>query len=306
MPSSNTQTLLILSLLKILTMASFLTSCSRFPTTSGIHTHSGIASKNRFVAHSVETTMFHHLIYSNHFFQAQSRDQTIQPLIVMLEGDGRPWRHFHEINTDPTPHNPLMLQLMTRLTMPAIYLGRPCYFVASLQNDAFTTTTQCEPKWWTSHRYSLTIIDSLIGALKQLSQRHNPIYLVGHSGGGTLAMLMADRIKNQSTPSTDPFRSKQIRVITLAGNLDSDEWTSHHQYSPLTGSLNPANIDNLASIWQQHYYSPADKNIPPALIESLCIKHKLACYPIDNTSHTQGWIRHWPLIEERAFAQDEK
>ena len=57
--------------------------------------------------------------------------------------------------------------------------------------------------------------------------RHRSIVLIGHSGGGTLAVLLAPRIEDVSG------------VVSIAANLDIDAWADHHNYDRLTGSLNP-------------------------------------------------------------------
>lgn len=107
--------------------------------------------------------------------------------------------------TDPGPRNPLMLKLMALDTAPAVYLGRPCYPGLSRQPP-------CNPALWTSGRYSPQVLASLARALQTLIRDTGSrgIVLIGHSGGGTLAMLLAARVPDVRA------------VVTLAGNLDPD------------------------------------------------------------------------------------
>ena len=49
------------------------------------------------------------------------------------------------------------------------------------------------------------------------------VTFVGYSGGGVLAVLIAERLDNVAG------------VITVGANLDTDAWTEHHGYLPLTG-----------------------------------------------------------------------
>jgi pimeloyl-ACP methyl ester carboxylesterase len=67
----------------------------------------------------------------------------------------------------------------------------------------------------------------LRGSLKQRSGSTR-LTLVGYSGGGTIAVLLAAR------------RSDVAEVITVAANLDVGYWTQRDGLSPLTGSLDPA------------------------------------------------------------------
>lgn len=191
-----------------------------------------------------------HLIYRNH-----STRQTSQ-LRVYLEGDGSPWLSRYQIAADPTARNPLMLRLLQQDPNPAIYLGRPCY-------HDLPQSAPCPAQFWTSHRYSAQVIDSLVHALRHYlaSTTYQKILLIGHSGGGTLAMLMAPKLPTQA-------------VVTLAANLDITAWAHYHHYSPLTGSLNPAQQPALpTSIRQWHWAGAEDRNVPPVLIPA-ALRHQ--------------------------------
>ena len=77
------------------------------------------------------------------------------------------------------------------------------------------------------------------------------LVIIGHSGGGTLAALLACEFP--VTPT----------LITLAANLDIQRWAEIHSWSPLTGSQNPAHLP--ASCKQTnayHFYGNQDKNVP--------------------------------------------
>ena len=123
-------------------------------------------------------------------------------LHVYIEGDGRPWRNRRAVSLDPTPKNLLMLKLMTVDSAPSVYLGRPCYFKLEDPN--------CSPVWWTDKRYSRAVVDSLNEVIRQHAKGYDGIMLFGHSGGGTLVMLLA------------AMRSDVVALVTLAGNLDID------------------------------------------------------------------------------------
>ena len=77
------------------------------------------------------------------------------------------------------------------------------------------------------------------------------------SGGGTLAWLMATRV-----PET-------TGAVTIAANLDIEDWARIHDYSPLEGSLNPALAPALLpAVDQQHCVGGRDANAPPSVVRS--------------------------------------
>ena len=200
---------------------------------------------------------------------------------VYIEGDGMPWIRRRVIATDPTPSEPLMLRLMAQDSHPAIYLGRPCYY-------GMARDLACNPWVWTYGRYSEPVVESMRTALVTLTDANaiTALVLIGHSGGGTLAMLLAERLP-------------QVRlVVTLAGNLDIDAWTTRHGYTALTHSLNPARRPPLPShIDQLHYVGENDKNVPPEMLEAAVKQQQNAqLFVLDDPGHQQGWDNYWTKI----------
>lgn len=205
------------------------------------------ANKHGFTKKIVQGSEFQHMIY----IQDEVRNSPI--LHVYLDGDGQPWIGNRLISADPTPVNPIMLKLMAIDQVPGIYLGRPCY-------HGFSTSPSCDPALWTSARYSLRVVKSMQKALLDYMARagYSEVVLIGHSGGGTLAMLLAERIKATRA------------VVTIAGNLDIDFWTEYHGYTPLKESLNPAHLPPLdPAILQYHLIGKADNNVPYHLVEQV-------------------------------------
>lgn len=204
-------------------------------------------------------------------------------LHVYLEGDGTPWIRERWIATDPTPRNPLMLRLMALDPGERVYLGRPCY-------HGLAAMPSCTPELWTFGRYSAPVVDSMVTAVRKLlAERGNPaLYLFGHSGGGTLAMLLAERLANTRA------------VVTLAGNLDIEAWARHHHYTPLVGSLNPAHRPPLAPTVQQlHLVGTDDRLIPPALADGAVARRANSrVVTIKDFTHTCCWEAVWPAVLE--------
>lgn len=217
-------------------------------------------------------------------------DRTADRLHVYIEGDGQPWLRRQRIAADPTPRRPLMLELMSLDDAPSVYLGRPCY-------HGLATRSLCSAELWTFERYSETVLDGMEAVLRSLMARHHirQIDLFGHSGGGALAMLLAER-----------FADSTVTVVTLAGNLDSDAWSRHHGYTPLYGSLNPANRPPLTpDIRQFHYAGNMDRQVPPDLIRPVVKRQKNADWnPVHNFDHACCWNEIWGDILEKVAGEN--
>src|SRR5262249_12590724 len=152
----------------------------------------------------------------------KGRGRPARVLHVYIDGDGTPDIGGYPA-ADPTSRNPLMLRLLDLDPGPAVLLGRPCYY-------GMTADAACRPALWTGERYSEVVVASMAGALRTILAEgpYRRVAWFGHSGGGTLAMLLAVRV-----PET-------AAVITVAANLDVDAWTVARGARPLSGSLNPA------------------------------------------------------------------
>lgn len=223
------------------------------------------------IAEVVSGDGFKHQVYRN-------RSGNGKILHVYLEGDGRPWLSRRRIALDPTPKNPLMLKLMSLDSAPSVYVGRPCYFIAQDDN--------CSPQWWTQKRYAAEVVSSLNQVIQQYAENYEGIALFGHSGGGSLAMLVAAQ------------REDVVALMTLAGNLDIDRWAIHHGYSPLVGSLNPANQPALnQSILQKHFLGALDINVMPEMVLATIERQIQAdFYLLDNVDHSCCWRKLWPQL----------
>lgn len=205
-------------------------------------------------------------------------------LHVYLEHDGLTWIDSDKVSPDPTPRRTLMLKAMAQDSTASLYLGRPCYF--GRHSDA-----GCGPQLWTHQRYSDTVVSAMANALKRFLSDYGETQLIffGYSGGGTLAMLLAERF------------SQTQAVITVAGNLDIAAWAKYHDYSPLEGSLNPAQRQSLpAAVRQYHYVGGRDTNVPPLLTESIAILPMGSVIKLPEFDHVCCWQAWWPdLLRNR-------
>lgn len=233
-----------------------------------------VASKAGLSRSEVTGTGHRHLVYAN-----ASATKTSEALFVYLEGDGRPWRGSQPA-ADPTTRKPVALQLLAQTRFPAIYVSRPCY---QEMNDP-----ECTPSSWTDARYSETIVSSMASAIGKASGGRKLI-LVGYSGGGTLALLLAERL-----PDVDG-------VITIGANLDTDAWTTRRNFLPLAGSINPA-MSQQAHPWPEvHFQGRQDIIVPPSTTERYFERYPAARREqVDGFDHVCCWVERWPELLEEA------
>jgi len=224
--------------------------------------------------------MFKHLWISN--ADDAAFQHKLRPVIVFIDGDGVPWQRHNRIAIDPTPDEPLLLQWFLSAEFPAIYLGRPCYF--DLNDKA------CSAYWFTHGRYSEPVVSSLVNVLSE-NVANRDILLVGHSGGATLAMLMAEQLPQVKA------------VVTVAGNLNVQAWTEFHHYSGLLGSLDPSLRQTATQAIQQvHFYSPFDAVIKAEWVKTYStsqLNSSLVELPVKG--HGQAWAGYQTEIMQRVL-----
>jgi len=257
-----------------LTLLVLLSGCAT--PTSKLHS---LAESQNFDRSVVESHGFDHLVYTRNLTNNQYNAKSV--LHVYLEGDGSPWKYRVITMPDPTPRDPLVLRLMGKDQAPTAYVGRPCYNGTSRDQG-------CDESLWTSGRYSTTVVLSMTSVIRQLvdEQGFEEVKLIGHSGGGALAMLIAPRIPEVT------------HVVTIAGNLDTDAWTSHHGYTRLYTSLNPATqVDLPEDILQWHLIGGRDSVIPPSIVKGYIRNQKNALgSQVQNYSHGCCWESLWEGI----------
>jgi len=215
-------------------------------------------------------------------------------LVVYIEGDGRAWSSRTRPSADPTPREPFTLRLAVRDPAPKLlYVARPCQYLARQQAPGV-----CQPELWTSSRYGPEVVKSLSLALDQAKRDlgADRLSLVGYSGGGVLALLLA------------AVRNDVLDVLTVGANLDIRAWASFHGVSELYGSLNPAEKGEiLAGIWQTHLVGKGDRICPPWLCEVFLDKighpARARCILIEGADHWKGIEPLWDqiLFEHRRF-----
>ncbi|MET0533546.1 MAG: hypothetical protein ABW171_04915 [Steroidobacter sp.] len=202
-----------------------------------------------------------------------------RPLLVFLEGDGLPWQGGRAPAMDPTTQDPVAMELLINSPGPSTYVTRPCYQEQSSDN--------CTPEYWTGARYSINVVESMVAAVREAQRRTrtNEIVLIGYSGGGVLAVLIAERLERVRT------------VVTLAANLDTDAWTKHHGYLPLSQSLNPT-LSNLPHPWTEIHLQAGTDDVTPGATTTAYFKRfpKAQRRIIANYNHECCWVNDWEIF----------
>lgn len=207
-------------------------------------------------------------------------------LVVYLEGDGRVLTPQGVVRDDPTPAKTLVFDLAALDPAPLVlYLARIGQFQPQYAGIAYQT-------YWSEGRLGPAAVQAADEAVTAIKERTgtNRIYLIGFSGGGGLACLVAAR------------RDDVAGLVTVAGLLDHDWWTRTNNYPPLTESLNPADCAaELAHIPQIHFYGADDKLIAPALsarFADLAAFRDLTRVAVP-AGHDTGWQKAWPGLLQK-------
>ena len=180
---------------------------------------------------------------------------------------------------------------MTLDSAPAVYIARPCYLMKGFAEEI--EDPECSAYWWTFGRYSEKVVNSMAKIIEQESESYNNIVLIGHSGGGTLAALLAEQ------------NEKTVALVTAAANLNVAEWVTYHQFTPLYGSLDPTRGVVLPNnIVQLHYIGDSDNEIKVGWQNDYLSRHPNASLTIlPEVTHQGGWYIHWPNILNELSSQ---
>lgn len=201
-----------------------------------------IAKQGHLSEQIIETPEFNFLTW-------QRINAPSQPLTIYIEGDGLAWISRYQPSADPTPKNPVALRLAALDPgSNVVYIARPCQYIGVGSNPA------CQVPYWTNRRFSAEVINAMSTAIDKIKQSTSAtkIQLVGYSGGGAVAALLAAQ------------RKDILSLRTVAGYLDIEYVNQLHHVSPMPDSLNPINKANkLALIPQIHFSGAHDTLITP-------------------------------------------
>lgn len=208
-----------------------------------------------------------------------------KPLHVFIEGDGLSWVSRDQPAMDPTPRNPVGLELAASDRWPNVFcLARPCQFTPHEKDPS------CEDKWWTSHRSAPEVIDAMDAAISKVVQPGQKLRLIGYSGGGGVAALVAAR------------RNDVESLITVAGNLDHVRLNAWHHVAQTPQSLNPIDVaGKLARVPQIHFVGERDVIVPAEIARAWQKASNSSCVQIVETpgaTHGGGWKESWGWMQK--------
>ncbi|MDO8828267.1 alpha/beta hydrolase [Methylophaga sp.] len=220
-----------------------------------------------FAVHANDSTSWNRIILSggSHVMIGFVPPDLLQAdtLNIFIEGDGEPG---------------VALKLAQESGGNSVYIGRPCQYLKA------TRFNSCNRELWTSHRYSQAVVDSMDLAISEIKQRYNAqnIRLVGYSGGGAIASIIASK------------RGDVALLVTVAGNLDHRWWTDFNSSDPLYGSLNPVDFSAaLEAVPQVHLIGDHDFVVPGSVLMSYLSKfksrEKVKSYLVGGADHTCCW-----------------
>lgn len=209
-------------------------------------------------------------------------------LTVFIEGDGAPWPRPASPPADPTPDNPLALHLAVshalHVAQPGeavAYLARPCQYLTPQD------LAHCPPQWWTTGRFGEAPLALLNAGLDQLRQRvpGASVRLVGYSGGGAVAALLAAK------------RADVECLVTVAAPLDTDAWTRIKNVSPLSESRNPADAATaLRGRRMTHFSGTADNVVLPETNQRFMALAESRETSLQGFNHDSQWLSAWPEL----------
>ena len=211
------------------------------------------------------------------------------PLFVYVEGDGFAYLDQRTPSTDPTPLDPLALRLAAADPGPAVlYLGRPCQFAPGRGDP------RCNVRIWTTARFGTDVVATIDDAIsrERLRNPERSLVLVGYSGGGVIAALVAAR------------RSDVALLVAVAAPLDVADWTRRMGVSPLDGSESPIDqAERLAQTRLVAFAGSRDATVPVDSIRSAVRKlgPQAELIVVPEFDHRCCWASDWVRLRELAW-----
>jgi dienelactone hydrolase len=216
-------------------------------------------------------------------------------LHIYIEGDGRAYITAGQPAGNPTPEDPVGLNLARRDPAESvIYLARPCQYVP-LKGQRCTVDT------WTAGRFNQGVVEAYAEAVASLLATHRQavpdgftapqVVLIGYSGGADIALAVAQRVAGIDA------------VVTVAGNIDPAAVNAWHKVAAQPGAVRPYVIPGtLRDLPVLHLVGADDTVVPPGLVRGvIAAAAPLPCTEvreIEGVDHHKGWVERWPALIE--------
>nr|WP_244970405.1 alpha/beta hydrolase [Kosakonia radicincitans] len=209
-------------------------------------------------------------------------------LRVYIEGDGFAWVSRTQPSSDPTPRNPVGLQLAAADNSPdVLYLARPCQYIGP------PLPAECTVEWWTDKRFAPQVIAAMDEALSRFVSRMPGVQLelIGYSGGATIAAQLAAR------------RHDVRSLRTVAGNLDVAMVNQIHHVSAMPDAVSAIDVaSQLSTLPQIHFSGTEDSTVPLSVAQRFQRATGTRCaqvIQIPGMRHGSDWAAQWPDLLTR-------
>lgn len=209
-------------------------------------------------------------------------------LRVYIEGDGFAWVSRTQPSSDPTPRNPVGLQLAAADNSPdVLYLARPCQYIGP------PLPAECTVEWWTDKRFAPQVIAAMDEALSRFVSRMPGVQLelIGYSGGATIAAQLAAR------------RHDVRSLRTVAGNLDVAMVNQIHHVSAMPDAVSAIDVaSQLSTLPQIHFSGTEDSTVPLSVAQRFQQATGTRCaqvIQIPGMHHGSDWAAQWPDLLTR-------
>ncbi len=250
---------------------------------SRMETADGLARPRGWVSAIVATPEFDLFTFAPRTFVPS------QPLVVYVEGDGYAFISPTQVSDDPTPREPVGLELAAADPRAnVVYIARPCQYVSGPHRH------NCVPAYWATARFAepvVAAVDAVVAHYVRASGARRVAY-VGYSGGAAVAALVAAR------------RADSASLITVGGVLDHATWTSLDGMTPLWYSLNPADFaGRLAGLPQVLFVGGDDTVVPEVVDRAYAARFPAGRQPdvvvVPGYDHECCWAAHWTELLRR-------
>lgn len=215
-----------------------------------------------------------------------------EPVNTYIEGDGHTKARNAVMSGDPSPGNPVALNLASRdKSENLLYISRPCQYMAQPDEKA------CSSKLWGERRYSPEVLNAYNEALDEVKKRYEltDINLIGYDGGANIAVALA------------ASRSDVVSLRTVAGILNPTMVYAQTK-EPLDSDsiLAPDIASKIATVPQHHFIGAGDTYVQSgvyhtfrqAMGDSECVHYTF----VPDADHEAGWVEKWPELLKATVA----
>lgn len=194
---------------------------------------------------------------------------------IYIEGDGHAYISRDTPSADPTPVEPIGLQLaMADGSEGVMYVARPCQWVQG---------PECNDKTlWTEKRFTKEVVDKYV-SLVRTESAGQPVELVGFSGGAWIALQVAAQLNNV------------VKVRTVAGNLMPEWVNAQHKVTAIEVEAYPNG--RLSEVPVVAYLGGEDKVVGRGVVDAYISKVKpvrIVRVTLEGVTHQDGWVKAWP------------